>query len=294
MNELYALDPAAPADWRELKLLLDQFGLETGRFVARYPQDWTEQLKQVLGGAGPVERARVEALLRRRRSCVLPPAVPARYEPARNWPQNAAVAAEADRAFTQVIGQRGNGYRWPTPDEVLYDEDQALPPGRGAHLPMQSGAYAACVRPLLLVSPEVTLVDPYFTTRDRNGQRCRRHWPVLTALLRAAQATRTCQTLRLLLSRGHVHETVGDDGRLEQDLDAALDEAAASRVGVTYELRDELGHGRYLLGLQGGLQFDRGFEVLRAGETNHVHWLSAPELGPLQQRFLPGTVLQRR
>ena len=288
MNERYALDPAAPADLRELKLLLDQFGLQTGRFLARYPQDWSTLMLERLGATSDMERQRVRELLQRRKACLVP--APASFRLGTTWAGNAAVAVERERAFHAVIGTRQNGYGWPSAEDVLYDDAHALTPGIGAHVPMQAAAYADCVRPLLQASAEVTLVDAYFTLRDAYGQRCKRRWPVMLALLKAAEASGTCQSLRLIFERKQVEKTAGTEDVLARDLEAALSEAGVHRVGVEFLVVEDAGHGRYLLSIHGGLQFDQGFEEARKA-TNHVHWLSRPELEPLLLRFLPKTRL---
>ncbi|MEY4749068.1 MAG: hypothetical protein RIQ60_1282 [Pseudomonadota bacterium] len=288
MNERYAMDPAAPADWKELKLLLDQFGLQTGRFLARYPQDWPAQMVDALGGTSDLERQRVREMLQRRKGVLMPS--PAPFEMGTAWAGNAAVALDRHRAFAGVVGARSNGFGWPSAEDVLYDEAKALPVGQGDHLPMKASAYAVCFAPLMVVSAEVTLVDPYFTLRDRNRQRCRWRWPVMQALLRTAEASRTCEKLRLVFERTQIDATAGSDAQLEADLGRACDEAQVSKVTIEFDVLDDVGHGRYLLSIHGGLQFDRGFEE-RNNEKNHVHWLTRPELEPLWRRFLPSTNL---
>ncbi len=216
MNEQYALDPEAPADSKELKLLLDQFGLQTGRFLSRYPEDWPALLLERLKGASQQDHARAFELLNRRRGYLVPTIAP--YQRSRGWANNAAVAAERDRTFGSVIGQQENGFGWPSVEEVLYEDDHALPPGLGAHLPMQAARYAECVRPLFLASAEVFLVDAYFTLRTKVGQRDRRRWQVLLAFLKLAEETRTCEALRLILVRSRIDETEGSESRLVEDM----------------------------------------------------------------------------
>jgi hypothetical protein len=291
MNECYAVDPAAPADARELKLLLDQFGLQTGRFVARYPQGWPHDVIERLNRLSEMERKRAVDLLQRRHGCMIPvPRAP--FQVDRAWANNAAVVAERDRVFNGVIGQRDNGFGWPSVEQVLYEDGASLPEGRGAHVTMRASTYAECARPLFLASAEVMLVDPYFTLRTKAGSRCRRRWPVMVAFLRAAEASGTCQSLRLVLERAQIDATERSETVLEADLESALIESGTQRIGLEYEVRETVGHGRYLLSIQGGLQFDQGFEE-EASKKNHVHWLSRPELEPLLDRFAPPTVLSR-
>ena len=281
-NERYAVDPAAPADSRQLKLLLDQFGLQTGRFLARYPYGWPKDVAARFDGLSQMEQQRVVDLLARRRACMVP-TPPASFQPGLPWANNAALAVQG-RVVDGVIGQPGNGFGWRSVDQVLYDEEASLPEGRGAHVEMRAPLYADCVRPLLAASAEVFLVDPYFTLRTKVGKCCARRWPVLQALLRAAESAGTCEVLRLVLDRHQIDDTHGSEHALVDDLESALAESGARRVSLEYDLRDSVGHGRYLFSIHGGLQFDQGFEEQR-GQRNHIHWLSRPELDPLLDRY---------
>ena len=48
MNEIIGIDPVAPSDIKDLKSLLEMFGLSNGRFIANYPADWELILRQNL------------------------------------------------------------------------------------------------------------------------------------------------------------------------------------------------------------------------------------------------------
>ena len=288
MNENYALDPDAPADSRELKLLLDKFGLQTGRFLARYPEDWSEMLLKRLERASQMEQARALELLVRRRGLLVPSTAP--YIPSTRWANNAAVASERHGAFAKVIGQDKNGFGWPSAQQVLYDDECELSEGRGAHVPMQAARYVECVRPLFLASAEIFVVDRFFTLRTEFGKPDRRRWPVLLAFLRLAESARNCEVVRLILERGRVEKTESSHDVLEHDIEVALEESGTKRISVEYEIRESVGHGRYVFSLHGGLQFDQGFEESRAA-SNHIHWLSKPELDPLLDRFGRSTLV---
>lgn len=291
MNEHYAVDPEAPANTRDLKVLLDQFGLQTGRFLSRYPGNWEQLLMHSLRDLSELERKKARELLLRRRTCLLP-AGPVPYQITTTWAGNAAVAKDRG-AFDGVIGQPSNGYGWPDLEEVLYDIDGSLPDGRGEHIQMLASQYAKCARPLLAFSAEVILVDRYFTLRDKAGERCSKRWPVMQALLKAAHDSEKCQSLRLVLDRARIVATEGDEDTLKKDIRAAVDGAGSWRVNVEYEIRDSLHHGRYLFSICGGLQFDRGFEVDKTSK-NHVHWLSEPELKDPVTWYAPPTRLNSR
>ena len=67
----YALEPELVASWHELivgRFFIDQFGSGTGRVVSRYPRKWRRLVWDAFeaafgGGAGDIERKRIEELL---------------------------------------------------------------------------------------------------------------------------------------------------------------------------------------------------------------------------------------
>ena len=67
MNELYAADPATCSHSSDLRLLLNSFGPYTGRYLANYPNDWSERIESGLANFGEMEAARGRTLLRRAR-----------------------------------------------------------------------------------------------------------------------------------------------------------------------------------------------------------------------------------
>lgn len=156
-------------------------------------------LLQRLEGASQMEQARAINIMTRRRSYLVPTNAP--HQRSTGWANNAAVAAERHRVFGAVIGRPSNGFGWPSVEQLLYEDDHAIPPEVGAHLPMQAAQYVECVRPLFLASAEVFLVDTYFMLRTTSGERDRQRWQVLVAFLKLAEEARTCEVLRLILAR---------------------------------------------------------------------------------------------
>lgn len=285
MNEHYALDPESLTSARDLQVLLRMFGLQAGRFVAKYPLHWPKLFTQYAQSLPDVERARMLALWRSKKSALLPLGeLP--YDEGLAWANNAAVAHDKHRAFQDVIGRTGNGFGWRALEDVLYGDDCELPDGRGDHVPMKAIEYAKCVAPLFHASAEVTLVDPYFTLEQEGGRHDMRRIPVLKALLQVANQSPSMESLRLILERRHIENKMVSTSRLQDRLQQLVAESGAGRITVSAKVveRDELGHGRYIFSIHGGLQFDQGFEEQK-GARNHVHWLSEPELKPILDRF---------
>lgn len=217
MNEHYALDPESLTSARDLQVLLRMFGLQAGRFVAKYPLHWPKLFTQHTQSLSDVERARMLALWRSKRNVLLPLGnLP--YDEGIAWANNAAVAHDKYQAFQDVIGRAGNGFGWRALEDVLYGDDGELPDGRGDHIAMKALEYAKCVAPLFQISAEVTLVDPYFTLEQEDGRSDMRRIPVLKAFLQAAAQSPSMERLRLILERRQTDRTMGSASRIQDKL----------------------------------------------------------------------------
>lgn len=279
MNERYAVDPDAPSDWRDLKLLLDQVGLQTGRFIAHYPSDWELFVRQRFANSTVMERKRVVELLARRTKVAL-----ACREPYRRhlpWTDNAIAArSKSPGAFEDIVSSSENTAGLKPLQEVLYEDEKDWRSGVGAHVSMQASAYAHCAAPLFELAAEVTMVDRFFRLRTDSGQKDHRRRRVLEAFLHLAAVSPDFQCLRIVLERSRTAGTDSTERVLRDDIEVLLEGERANHFAVEYKLRDNVGHGRYLLSIHGGLQFDHGFDE-DVRNTNHVHWLGRSELDPL-------------
>ena len=284
MNERYAIDPDAAANADELKLLLDKLGMQTGRFLAKYPDDWTQFLLDRFAAAPPVERKRVVHLLARHKIFALGCGGKS-FQRTKTWPENAvAVKSVSPKTFDAIVAPIGNAFGLPTPRDVLYEDHHAWPDGRGDHVSMKAVSYARLAEPLFELSPEVFLVDAYFALRSPTGTPHSRQRRVLQALLKEASKSPICQSIRLILKKSTIGESATNEAALEQDLDKLIFVLDKKEINLEYQILDDVGHGRYLFSIHGGLQFDHGFDEHEANK-NHVHWLSEPELSPLLVKF---------
>lgn len=282
MNERYAVDPQSPTDWRELKLLLDRVGLQTGRFLACYPEDWSLFLKQRFAGASDMDRKRVSELLLRGKFAVIRNAG---YKRHLSWVENAsAVKSTSPNIFREAVASTGNSLGLKTLQDVLYSEGQDWPSGVGEHVAMAAPDYARCASPLFELSAELTLVDRFFKLRSENGQKDYRRRNVLQAFFRLAADNPRVQSIRLVIEfpKDCIQKQYELD--LEKDIEDLLSGYSKSSFAVELDVRKNVGHGRYLFSIHGGLHFDHGFDE-KQGQTNHVHWLSSAELNPLIDRY---------
>lgn len=59
----YALDPALLTNWKDFRYLVEKFGWEQGRLIARYPRKWKRLVYDLLTNCRELERKRIEERL---------------------------------------------------------------------------------------------------------------------------------------------------------------------------------------------------------------------------------------
>lgn len=276
MNELYGVDPAAPAGAEELTTLIQKFGPNEGRFIIDFPGDWLTYAKARLESAPPLQRERALKCLLRFRHALID--TDARFHSSTPWAENAMTL----KGVIGLIGPRGCSAGLMPIDRALYEFD-ALPDSRGDHVPRSPVSYVRASWPLFAISPKIVLVDWYFRLREARWRK------VLLALLAEARKRRKVTTVCLYVSREHALVDDSAGARFKIGLREIAEEAGAINLTVEYRLLDTRNgnkqHARYLLGTGCGLQFDHGFDAPSDGSLNHVHWLSSTEVRPLLKKF---------
>lgn len=290
MNDLYAVDPAAPAGSSELITLLSKFGPTEGRFIVKFPEQWVVAVREALASESEISRARALSWLHRRRHAVI----------ARNLPRSDSKTWAEGAAHLPGLKARIAGRGCPPTclpiDDALYSPD-ALPDSRGALIPRTVKAYVDAAWPIFVVSPKVVLVDPYLklTFIDRRGRPRfdRRYRDVVSALINEAIRHRRTEVFRLYVSRAVAMSGEADPEAFKTELMRVVTDTNATRpsldleleVGIIEEDLPDKQHARYLLGTGCGLHFDYGFDTSDDGSMNHVTWLGEAVLRPLLERF---------
>ena len=281
MNEIFGIDPNSPADIKDLKYMLDLFGLSNGRFIASYPHDWENLLRSKFNQLGDLDRTRVNRLLEIHKDATLK--IDGDYRRSKNWIDNAVELQQTKKKFSKLFSVEGNPYKVPTLQSLLWNDNGYISDGRGAHIPMTVQSYCDAARPLFAFSSEVHLIDPYFSLRRENGDRDHRRWKVLSGFFSEAKKSERCDSFCIHLSEQRFPSLSLID-KFVEDIEQIRQEVAFETLNLTYLIDDEKIHGRYLFSVKGGLQFDHGFDTdLRT--RNHVHWLSSNELEPLLNTF---------
>ena len=268
MNELYAADPATCSHSSDLRLLLNSFGPYTGRYLANYPNDWSERIESGLANFGEMEAARVRTLLRRAResiSLITRSNLPWNNE--KSWIDNALPQLDTQPAiFSGLIAQIGR------PPAVHEFQGLDLPPTAEERVEGTGDEYVRTAKILLVMSPEIAFIDPYLNPLKRSYE------PILRSMF-ASLAKGRCKRI-LLWARAS--EAIGSRSEkvILQDIEAALRNFSAQAsfspggkvemVFVHDESKNDKMHGRYLLSIKGGIRFDQGFQKLAMGRFADV------------------------
>ena len=268
MNELFAADPSVCCSASDLKLLLASFGPYAGRYLAKYPIDWAAQVERGLDSVGEIEAARVQTLLRRaieNLTFVTPSNLPWKAEQA--WLANAFPLLEGSSAvFKGLIANVGK----PPTVQELHEVD--LPPTAEERVAGTASEYARISKILLLLSPEIALIDPYLNPQKRACA------AVLGALFDLI-ARGKCQKVTLWARAADVLGS-GNADAVKTDLKDTLRRLAVTAnfkrgrevemILVEDESRQTKMHGRYVLSIKGGVRLDQGFQQLPAGRQVDV------------------------
>lgn len=281
VNDIYAIDPSAPQDLRDLKLLAELFGFSHGRFIAEYPAEWALLLQGKFKDLRPIEQSRASVLLAKFLSNTLP--VEGRYLRSKDWLTNVLDFQSKEHKFKKIVAAN-EAHDLPTLSQVLYEDE--LPDSRGEHIKPTINSYRFAIAPLFIVSSEIHIQDMYFFLED-GGKKLYRQWDVLHMLIDLAVKSGRCKTLIFHLNQ-EKFPTNSLESRLEECFDQVLINTNNNSLEILYTLEDKkITHGRYIFSIKGGLQFDHGFDtdIKTQDKLNHVHWLSKNELQPLFDRY---------
>ena len=282
MNELYAIDPLAPKDIKDIKALFGKFGMANGRFIANFPKYWVSELLLYWDQFGQIERNKIVTLIQNNRDAFLN--VDADYKKIKNWSENAAALKSLVGKISGVLASNPNSLNLPTLESYLWDGVDSNDGSRGGHIPMTVDAYLWATRPLLELSSEVHLTDSFFQLRDQFGNLDRRKCDFLSGLISLANQFERCEMIKIHFKRQFEIKEEVQEERCARDLATVLDRAGAIRCKFQFDLHEKMTHGRYIFSIKGGLQFDHGF-AFNSGEKNHIHWLAKSELLPIQLKF---------
>lgn len=271
MNELFAADPTVCGHISDLKLLLASFGPYTGRYIANYPDNWSAQIEKQFEGLGDVEAAKAKLLLRRaRENIALVTKSNLNWRADQEWLANAVSLLTKTSVAPAIFDGLITAHASPPAIHALHELD--LPATAEERITGIAKEYARITKMLLLLSPELALIDPYL---DPLNSDC---YLVLEAMFEIAARGKSQKMS--LWARGSEVVRYSTYATIKPDLEDALRRLASHAnmkpgriiefVLIGEEKKKTKMHGRYLLSIKGGIRLDQGFKQLNQGRQVDV------------------------
>jgi hypothetical protein len=270
MNEFIAAEPTSCENSSELRLLLRFFGPYAGRYLAEYPGNWGDMLRNCYFNSGDVEAERIKTCLKRAReqgALLRNPSLA--WDEAQAWVDNAnALASSTPPKIHGIVVARKHIRQ----NELTLDDiDTRLPLTADEKVPGTVDEYLRVSRTLLAISPELFFVDPYLNPCKRDIA------PVMKGMLKKISDGRKCQRVACFARTSRV---VGERSHSWDEVKTAWTRLLAE-VGwpkdriFEYLLLDDDGaaenvHPRYLFSIKGGIRFDHGFQIQSSGKRVDV------------------------
>ncbi|MEE4741446.1 hypothetical protein V2K88_07195 [Pseudomonas alliivorans] len=283
MHAIFAIEPDAINNWKDLRYVLEKFGYSKGLLVARYPKSWMKMVMDAChsNGVRDIDLARVEEKLRivkddRLVRMGLP------YEGG-NWLESVNHESVLNELFAVLIKGQSTSDKHHNIDDA---HEGLFENRREVHVKRNANALAEAAKYVLAVSDKIILVDPYFQSR----RKCTK---VLDSMLNICRADGALPSQVIIFSdysNDPRRSTLVRD-EYEKLLSAWIEQGVRFNVSrVAGDQLDQDFHARYLFNKNAGLRFDRGFVEPEAhDEREHdtdVICIDAAVVNQLWTRFI--------
>ncbi len=264
------VDPRFAIEWRDISDFLGEFGPHNGRYVPRFPNDWSARLKahvdeHSIAAIQPVKRAALLERIRREVPlCTVP--VGWRWEDEKPWSENVVTAVPPEPAAL-VVGQALD----PAPFASWSEAIDSIRETRRRSWPFHGrvSEYVEFCRPLLVNSPVAYLIDPYldpFSDVTKN---------LIESLFGLAKGSR-CYSIAMIVRRsscGRRDQPKRSPPMLFAEIEELFKREYKDLVPrdrtVQLHLVDEGSlkgsmlnlHDRFFLTMHGAIQFGQGFAL---------------------------------
>lgn len=252
MHAIFAIEPDAINNWKDLRYVLEKFGYSKGLLIARYPKSWMKMVMDAChsNGVRDIDLARVEEKLRivkddRLVRMGLP------YEGG-NWLESVNHKSVLNELFAVLIKGQSTSDKLHNIDDA---HEGLFENRREVHVKRNANALAEAAKYVLAVSDRIILVDPYFQSR-------RKFTKVLDSMLNICRADGALPSQVIIFSdysNDPRSSTLVKD-EYEKLLSAWIEQGVRFNVSrVAGKQLDQDFHARYLFNKNAGLRFDRGF-----------------------------------
>lgn len=286
MHAIFAIEPDAINNWKDLRYALEKFGYSKGLLIARYPKTWMRLVLEAChsNGVGDVELKRIEEKLQNAKDDRLV-RIRLSYDGG-SWLESVSTNAVLSRLSAVLVRDQlvlEKFHRIDDAHEKLFDNRREIRVKRNASELAEAAKY------ILIASDQLALVDPYFQAKKK----CTK---VIDSMIRISQEEGCI--LRDVVIFSDVSKGGGRSAAVErQEYERLLGVWINLGVRITIfrlegDQLDQDFHARYLFNAKAGLRFDRGFVEPEAHhEREHltdVVCMDTDIVGELNARFLEG------
>jgi hypothetical protein len=251
MIDNYVIEPKCFKSVESVRYLLEKFGFHQGRVLVTYPSGWISMVRESLAPLPDLQRKRAIEFLSKYRDERLVDR-PIEFVRGQDWPFNASNALKS-HAVDKAISAAKNEFGITSYDDL---EESFFAHRWSGKVPATTDNYRNAVRPLLQISREAILVDPYFQFSRPSRPK------VLKAFFNEASSTR-CKSFVL-----YCRESIAANAGLKRffaDAREFCKKALSSDQSFLVRLLDDKDrphamHARYIFSRKGGISFDKGFQ----------------------------------
>lgn len=161
----YALEPTLLADWNRFQRLVALFGVTKGRLISCYPKNWAWRVYDAVP-SGTTEKSKIEIALWRVKSDLLLPRN-CQWDATAPWLPN-AVGEHGRNPFQAILANTSHACAFVVDASDLDSTDlpQLLEASPSRIVTRNASEFGKAVRPLLLISKKVLIVEPNFTIKS--------------------------------------------------------------------------------------------------------------------------------
>jgi hypothetical protein len=291
MNDLYAIDPDAITNVNHLLGLIEKFRPSEGRFVAKFPNSWIDDIRSRIP-KGTLENTRVTEKLKFWASSVID--IKANFHNKQNWLENAIRIQKEFKIFEMILTTKNiDSYQIVELADILERHLIHLKDSREGYVLANAKSYCRVCEPLFQISEEIVIYDYKFSTQFKTitGQ-LKPDWQRLKVLDEFIKGMVESKRTKRLLIVFNVNTIAGIEELIQTDLDEVTNRADPDNlIEISYHVDDgkfnmASQHPRCIFSVKAGLRFDQGFQEFKTNDSNLVNWMSDVSLNPFRDKFL--------
>jgi len=252
MHAIFAIEPDAINNWRDLRYAVEKFGYSKGLLIARYPGKWERMVMETckLNNVGDLDLTRIVEKLRTIKGDRLV-RLGLTYGDG-NWLENVGVEAVLNQLSAVLVRNQTLSDKFHRIDDA---HENLFENRRDFRVKRNANALAEAAKYVLTASDQFVLVDPYFQSR----RKCTK---VLDSMLRICHANDATPSQVIIFTDHSIdsRDSIVVRKEYENLLNAFIEiEVKVTIFRVAGDQLDQDFHARYLFNQKAGLRFDRGF-----------------------------------